>query len=184
MANQLWSPTEPLSGIQPIQTTNAKLPSTYQVGQSPLFGQAHPLGTIVRIQDTASNPFGAGEAIYLEGVASTAVGSLVVYDPLNGTTTLAPNTANLDQPVAVALSANVGSQFGWYQIAGVAKILKNASPVSKNAVVYLSATVGSVAGTQANGKQILNARSVASAASAASFVNVLIQRPFAQGQTV
>ena len=183
-ASPVWTSTSNEFGVQSLQANNnVAAPSNFQVGQSPYYGQVHPLGTIVQAQDISALGFGTGEFIYLQTNSTNSIGSLVVYDPVNKTTTLAPNTANLDQPVAVALFANTATSWGWFQINGVAQIKKNASPVSKNAVVYLSSTAGSVAGTQANGKQIVNARSVASAASAASFVNVLIQRPFAQGQT-
>jgi hypothetical protein len=37
----------------------------------------HPLGTIVRASDPT---YGEGEFIYLLGVASTAIGSVVTYD--------------------------------------------------------------------------------------------------------
>jgi hypothetical protein len=79
----------------------------------------HPLGT--RRRSRSILIYGGGEFIYLKGVASTVVGSLVTYDGASsGTptyqTVLCPSTANLAQPVAVAMSANVANQFGWYQI--------------------------------------------------------------------
>lgn len=137
-------------------------------------------GVIVRGQD---HTLGGGEFIYLKGVNSTLVGSLVTYDPTNHTTTLSPNTANLDQPVAVALSANNTGSWAWYQIAGVAVIKKTAVKVNPNVPVYQSATTGRVMSTAASGKQLMNARSVnaATVASATSTINVLIQRPFLQG---
>src|SRR5581483_4819760 len=108
------------------------------------------------------------------------VGSLVSYDPLNGTTTLVPNTASLNNPVAVAMSANLKTQYGWYQIAGVATIKKNATKISPASKVSVSSTAGRVVGGSVAGKQILNAISVnaATVASATSTVTVLIQRPF------
>lgn len=184
MTTPIWTPINNTLGIQPIGNSNSAAPSTFQVGQSQSFGQAHPLGTIVQAYDTSSLGLGNAEFIYLQTNSTNSYGSLVTYDPLNKTTTLSPNTANLDQPVAVAQAANTATSWGWFQINGVAQITKNSTPVSKNAVVYQSSTAGSVQGTQANGKQLTNARSVASANSAATLVNVLIQRPFLQGQTV
>lgn len=152
--------------------------------------QHHPLGTVVRAQYTGyasgSNNYGAGEFIYLKGVASTLVGSLVTFDPLNGSTTLAPNTANLNAPVAVAMAASVASTYGWYQIAGVAVIKKTGVPVSPGVVVYLSGTTGRVKSTAASGKQVVNAKSVnaATVAAGTSTVAVLLQRPHAQGQVI
>lgn len=176
-----YTPVENREGIQPIAITNGSLPSQYQVGQSPFFGQAHPLGTIIRAYDPT---LGEGEFIYLKGVASTVVGSLVTYDQVNATTTLSPNTANLAQPVAVAMSANVASQFGWYQIAGAAVIKKTNTKINPAVQIFLSATAGRIQATVASGKEILNAITInaATVASATSTVTVQINRPFLQGQ--
>ncbi|MBF0142712.1 MAG: hypothetical protein HQL59_04545 [Magnetococcales bacterium] len=63
--------------------------------------QQHPLGTIVTAQDPT---YGAGEFIYLKGLATTAVGSWVTYNADDWTTTLL--VADAVGPVAVAMSAN------------------------------------------------------------------------------
>lgn len=165
----------------------AYIPTTNRLGIQPLGVTSTtanmPTGTIVEAIDPT---FGSGEFIYLEGVASTVVGSLVVYNPLANTTTLAPSTANLNQPVAVAMSANVAAQYGWYQIEGCAVIVKTATKVSPNVPLYLSATAGSVMATQASGKEVLNARTVnaATVLSAVGTITAIIDRPFAQGQVV
>ena len=96
------------------------------------------LGTIVRAVDPV---YGAGEFIYLKGVASTAVGSWVTYNPDDFSTALL--AANAIGPVAVAMSANVASQYGWYQIQGKAVGLV-ASGFVDNANVYATATAGTV----------------------------------------
>lgn len=181
----VFVPVENREGIQPIQNANAALPSQYQVGQSQFFGQAHPLGTIIRAYDSTGVQ-GECEFIYLKGVASTVVGTLVTYNTTAPSTTLAPNTANLAQPVAVAMSVCTAGNFGWYQISGVASIKKTAVKVNPNVPIFLSATAGRVMPTQASGKEILNARTVnaATVASATSTILVQINRPFAQGQTV
>ena len=141
-----------------------------------------PVGSFVKFW----NPlYGDGEFLYLYGVAGTGIGSMVTYNPITGATTLAPSTANLDQPVAIAMVANITpTNLAWYQVSGVATILKNATAVSPNVPVYLSSTVGRVTPTASAGKQVLNARSVnaATAAAGTSTITVLIQRPFAQGQ--
>src|SRR5579872_5448694 len=90
--------------------------------------QNHPLGTIIKAYDSTS--FGEGEFIYLLGVASTVTGILVRYDATTFQTALLPSTANLDVPVAVAMSANVATQYGWYQISGLAVALKTAVQVT------------------------------------------------------
>jgi hypothetical protein len=177
MAN--WIPTENALGIQPIAQSNIALPSQYQVGQSPLFGQAHPLGTIVRATDAT---LGGGEFIYLKGVAGTVVGSLVTYDPVNATTALVPNTAGQNNPLAVAMSANVAGQFGWYQIAGAAVIKKTAVKINPASKLWISATTGRVFATSTAGKAVWNCITVnaATVASATSTITALIQRPFAE----
>ena len=147
---------------------------------------ALPFGTIVRGVDSASGK-GGGEFIYLPGVASTVVGSLVTYNPIAKTTTLCPDTANLAQPVAVAMAAVATTgNFGWYQIAGVAVIKKGAVSVLPNVPVFIgtAAGAGRITSLASAGKELLNARSVntTTIASGTSTVNVLINRPFAQGQ--
>jgi hypothetical protein len=106
---------------------------------------------------------------------------------VTGITTLAPNTANLAQPLAVSMSANVTTtKWSWYQIDGVAVIKKTATKVNPNVAVFLSATAGRIMSTIATGKQILAARSnnAATIASATSTVTVLINRIHAQGQII
>lgn len=173
-------PVENRLGIQPIAQTNAALPSTYQTGQTQAFGQAHPLGTIVKAYDTASS-LGEGEFIYLAGVASTVVGTLVTYNNNGQTTTLVPNTASQNVPVAVAMSANVASQFGWYQISGVARIKRVTGSATNPATkLSISSTAGSVQGGSVAGKQIMNCISANTATVASAATNILatINRPF------
>jgi hypothetical protein len=173
-------PVENRLGIQSIGSTNAALPSQYQTGQSQAFGQAHPLGTIIRAYDAT---LGEGEFIYLLGVASTAVGNLVIYDATTFQTTLSPNTANEAAPVAVAMSANVAGQFGWYQISGLATILKTAVQATPQLPIFQSATAGRIFVTSTAGKQILNARAanLTTVTSTTSTLVVLINRPAMQG---
>ena len=80
--------------------------------------QKHKLGTIVRAVDPT---YGEGEFIYLLGVASTTVGAFVTYNVGTGyQTALATSAVGVPNPMAVAMSANVASQYGWYQISGLA----------------------------------------------------------------
>jgi hypothetical protein len=111
-------------GLQPIADTSTT--------------QNHTLGTTVRADDPA---YFAGEFIYLKGVASTAVGSWVLYSEDDYTTSLL--AANDIGQVAVAMSANVASQYGWYQVRGKA-IGKALTGFLDNANVYSTATAGSV----------------------------------------
>jgi hypothetical protein len=133
----------------------------------------HPLGTIVRAVDPT---YGEGEFIYLAGVTSTVVGSIVNYDAVYVT---ALHTSALDKPrpLAVAMSVNVGSQYGWYQIAGQAIVSKSAA-LSLAAGDAIGATSGAAV-VVATGS-ILNGMAVAAIASAATgvtTVRVMCNRP-------
>lgn len=142
--------------------------------------QNHELGLVV----TATDPtYGSGEFIYLRGVASTAVGSLVTYNTSSFTTELAPVGTNKAQPIAVAMSANVASQYGWYQIGGIAVMKKTCTvSLAANAAVGVL-TIGLVAGT-GSGKEIQGAlvAAVASATAGRTTVQVVINRPTMQGR--
>ena len=140
------------------------------------------LGGVIRAFDPT---YGEGEFIMLVGVASTVVGSLVTYNTTTYQTALSPNTANLAQPVAVAMSANTAGTFGWYQIEGLAVVKKTAVAVNVGVPVYQSATTGRVMPTAASGKQVLGARSanLATVAATVSTIIVSINRPHMQGAT-
>jgi len=116
--------TTPGAGWQAIATTDTV--------------QNHPLGTIV----TAVDPiYFGGEFIYLKGLAATAIGTWVTYNTDDMSTTLL--AANAIGPVAIAMSACVASNYGWYQIAGKAQGLALAA-FADNGNVYATATAGSV----------------------------------------
>ena len=143
------------------------------------------LGDIIKAVDPV---FGVGEFIYLKGVASTVVGSVVTYDGNDGSgnpsfqTALAPSTANLDEPLAVAMGATGAGQYGWYQISGSAVVATNGTLAAGPGPVYLAGS-GQVTSTQAAGKQVMNARNeTATGTPAAGQAIVKINRPFAQGQ--
>lgn len=162
----------PAAGFQPIAVTDTI--------------KNHALGTIV----TGIDPvYGGGEFIYLLGVASTVVGSMVTW---NGNTTGTPTyqttlgavTAGQAQPVAFAMAANVATQYGWYQIEGQAVAATNGTLAAGPAAMY-SAGSGQVTSTQANGAQVLNARNVTATGTPATAQAVVnIDRPFLQGQVV
>ena len=159
--------TSPLVGAQPIAVTDTT--------------QNHALGTIVTAEDPT---YGAGEFIYLKGVASTVVGSMVDYDSYLGTTALSPATGGVG-PVAVAMSANVASQYGWYQISGIAAVKAPNAMVVGAEVFSLAATPGSVDDAAVNGEQILNAKvSTTTGTPSSGLALIEINRPFHQGQIV
>lgn len=96
-----------------------------------------------------------GEFIYLKGVASTTANSWVTYNADDMTTALL--AANAIGPVAVAMSANVADQYGWYQIFGKA-VGKALTDFVDNANVYATATAGSIDDAVVSGDRVKNAK--------------------------
>ena len=136
-------------------------------------------GQVVKAFDPT---YGMGEFILLKGVASTAVGSLVIFNTTSYTTTLCPVTANLGSPVAISMTANTSSSnWSWYQIEGVAVVAKSTGlGLASNVAVGVN-SIGKV-GTSASGKQILGARTANSTVSATTTVQVILNRPHLQGR--
>jgi hypothetical protein len=176
-----YVPTNVAIGMPPIASTIVAAAA----GALPL-GRGSPgpwLGQIVQAIDPV---YGAGEFIYLLGVVGTVVGSVVTFDGANaGTptwqTALAPSTANLNQPLAVAMSINLAGQYGWYQLFGSAVVATNGTLVAGPGPVYLAGS-GQVTSTAAAGKQVVNARNeTATGTPAAGLAVVKINYPFAQG---
>jgi len=148
--------TEHFVGIQAIADTSTT--------------QNHDVGTIIRAED---DTYGAGEFIYLAGVASTAVGTVVTYNMDDGSTTRL--AANAIGPVAVAMSANVASQYGWYQIQGKA-VAKVAAGFADNANVYATATAGTVDDAVVAGDRVKRAKGAS--AISGGLADLEIDRPF------
>lgn len=135
--------------------------------------QAHPIGTVVTAH---SATYGTGEFVYLKGVASTVIGDLVIYDQKASTTTRA--VAGSRGPVAVAMSANVADQYGWYQIRGSAAVKSAAAAAAGN--VYLTATAGTVDDAVVVGDKVDGARyKTADGTPSAGFAVLEISRPSA-----
>ena len=164
-----WSISSPIAGVQAIATTSTT--------------KQHALGTVVRAMDIGTNAYGEGEFIYALGVASTIVGSVVTYDPATYQTTLCAVGGGIARPVAISMSANVATQYGWYQISGiaVASKLSTVSVATGLAVGVLS--TGTVAGT-ASLKEIFGAvfAAVCSATSGGILARIMISRPHKQGR--
>lgn len=114
--------------------------------------QLLPLGTRVRATDSS---LGEGEFVYLLGVASTAVGSWVTFNEADFSTALL--AANAIGQVAVAMSANVANQYGWYQVRGKA-VGKALTGFLDNANVYATATAGSVDDAVVAGDRVKKAK--------------------------
>lgn len=158
--------TNPRLGMQPIAVTDTT--------------QNHPLGTIVHATDPT---YGEGEFIYLKGVASTAVGDWVSYQGSSGATTRWAGTAGEGRPLAVAMSANVANQYGWYQIAGNAVANISGTVAAGDKVFWQATAVTS--STQVNGKQVQDAIAGGANGTPASGQAVItMQRPSVQGQIV
>ena len=134
---------------------------------------AVPVGTIV----TATDPtYGAGEFIYLQGVASTAEGSWVTYNLDDGSTALL--AANAIGPVAVAMGATVASTWGWYQISGKA-VGKALASFADNANVYATATAGSIDDAVVAGDRVKLAKGASAVDTpSAGLAEFEISRPF------
>ena len=134
--------------------------------------QLLPLGTMVEATDPV---YGAGEFIYLKGVASTAIGSVVTYNADDWSTALL--AANAIGPVAVAMSACVANEFGWYQIFG--KAVVDSNTVADNANVYATATPGEVDDAVVAGDRVKGAKfASANGTPAAGFAECEIHYPF------
>ena len=132
-----------------------------------------PVGTIVRASDPT---YGAGEFIYLSGVASTAVGTWVTYNLDDGSTTRL--AANAIGPVAIAMGATVASTWGWYQIQGKAVGLA-LTAFADNANVYATATAGSVDDAVVAGDRVKGAVGASAVGTpSAGLAEFEIARPF------
>lgn len=174
--------TEPRAGF-PAITDNA-IPTTIEtVGSTVVRSIPVPLGTIARAVDPT---YGEGEFIRLLGVASTVVGSLVKYNATTYQTALlsVTNGKNKGVPVAVAMSACVANQHGWYQISGLAVIKKTTVAVTPQVPIYISATDGRFKVLASAGQQILGAQTanLTTVVTTTSTVVVTINRPVTQSQ--
>lgn len=141
----------------------------------------YPGGKIIRAADPV---YGNGEFIYLQGCAGTVVGSLVTWGAQTAgvpshQTTILPSTANQGCPVAVATAPVLATQWGWYQLSGVA--IAAAVTFAAPGPAYIGAA-GQAISTATPSKQILNAAGISAVGTpAAGQVLLQIDRPHAQG---
>jgi len=120
--------------------------------------------------------YGAGEFIYLKGVASTAVGSWVTYNPDDFSSTLL--AANAIGPVAIAMSACVANEYGWYLVQGKA-VGKVAAGFVDNANVYATATAGTADDAIVAGDRVKGAVGASAIGTpSAGLAEMEIARPF------
>jgi len=113
--------------------------------------QRQPLGMTV----TAVDPYwGTGKFVYIKSADAILKGSLVMWTELyNGA--LLPSTAGQGFPFGVAMNAIPSGSYGWIQTEGFAVYKTNATVAADTAVAVAAA---GIAGTLANGKQLLNTR--------------------------
>lgn len=150
-----------IAGSQPISETSTT--------------KRHTLGLIVQAEDRGANSNGVGEFIYLLGVASTAVGSWVTYNEDDFSTALL--AADAIGQVAIALSDNVASRYGWYQISGKA-VGKALTAFADNGNVYATATAGSVDDAIVAGDRVKRAKGASALdGPATGMAEFEIQRP-------
>ena len=97
------------------------------------------------------------EYIYLQGTASTVAGNWVVFSE-----TYSTKRADTDDvgPLAIAGTASVLAEYGWYQIYGYNTIASNLGAVAADAQLYLTATSGYADDADAAGEFITGASSV------------------------
>jgi len=133
--------------------------------------QKMPFNTVATGTDAVG---GFAEYIYLKGVASTIVGSVVTYDEAGVTTLLVTGAVG---PVAVSLGiVDSTSKYGWYGITGCFPTDVVASTVDNGKLGYETAS-GKVGDGFTAGDQIVGAISRA-ATTGAAVVNCQFSRPF------
>ena len=143
--------------------------------------QNEVLGTIVQANDVASTAYGAAEFVYLKGLASTVLGSFVTYNADDNSTALL--AANAIGPVAVSMSINVASQYGWYQISGKA-VGKALAGYADNGLVFATATAGSIDDAVVAGDRVKLAKGASAVGTPSSgLAEFEIQRPFMDDAT-
>jgi hypothetical protein len=159
----------------------AYVPLTNDLGIQPIANKEttakHKLGRIIEAADPT---YGAGEFIYLKGVASCGVGSWVTYNMDDGSTTLL--AANAIGPVAVAMSACTASYYGWFQIQGKA-VGKCLTGYADNARVWITSTAGSVDDTSVAGDGVNGATGASTTVVSSGVADFEIARPWVNDRT-
>lgn len=169
-----------MSGYTTVAPGTAVLPG------SPLEPQ---LGEIRKATDTT---LGAAEFIYLKVPTSTAITANLLYQ-WAGTYTVAvlpalATSKNTGHQVAVAVTSlasdSTNVNYGWFQIQGLATVLKTAVTVSPDSKVYASATAGRIKVLTSAGGEITGMRTAntATVTSTTSTVTCYLNRPAMQGQ--
>ncbi len=141
------------------------------------------VGTIRRFTDAT---YGAGEFIYLLGVASTVAGDAVSYNVNTFATTRAAAGAGIPWHIAFATAATVASTYGWYQISGVA-IANKTKTVSFAAGIAVGISTTALISASSSLKELLGAWVAIVASATTTTLNggkicLMIDRPLLQGR--
>lgn len=172
--------TTPQAGIANLYTLDTSAPSS-------TLGRWPQLGSIVTAYDTT---LGGAEFIYLKIPASStfAVGNIIQWTGTDYQAALLPVLATSKNTLAplgvcpIAVASNASIQYGWFQIQGVASVLKTAVATTANTVIYASGTTGRFKVLTSAGGQILFARVLETVTSTTSTAKVFLSRPAMQGQ--
>lgn len=132
---------------QPYLLTGAVMATSGQIGVVDTV-QQFPIGTVVAGTDVLG---GYAEYIYLQGIGSTIVGSVVTYDETGLTALIAANAIG---PVAVATALTVAATFGWYARVGTFPVDMVAN-VADNSNLGRETTNGKVGDGFATGDMII-----------------------------
>lgn len=173
--------SDPQAGFLPITATDAGVvpPNNVNTGSTTAI-PTPPLypGMIVKGVDPT---YKGAEFILLLGVASTAVGSIVTYNATTFQTALAPVGTGLPQPVAVAMSANLATTWGWYQISGIAVAAKSISVSLVTGTAVGVKTIG-VLNATATSVEIDGMLAASTATEATATIQVVLNRPHMTGR--
>jgi hypothetical protein len=124
--------------------------------------QRHVLGARI----TAVDPYwGMGTFVYFKSNDAILKGSLVMIDETYQGTLL-PSTAGQGFPFGVAMAPVASGKYGWMQVQGLAVYKTNATVAADTAVAVAAA---GIAGTLANGKQLLGVRNRVAATGTKTF---------------
>ena len=129
-------------------------------------------GTIIQCKDET---YGAGEFMYMKGVASCAIRNWVVLNIDDGSTTRL--VADLTGPVGVAMATLTASYYGWFQVSGKA-IGSCLTLFADNGRVYITATAGSVDDASVAGNFVWNAVGASTTVLSSAVAEFELNRPF------
>ena len=184
---------DPILGVVDLTTVDQQGPGPSNLVTGTGSGRQSFYNEVIRGYDAA---LGGGEFIYAKFSGTIAANTVCELTPslasgvvINSATAWA-GTANTGKPLAVAVSAGVAGQWGWFQVEGNAIVTSQGTPVAGNSVYWQAA--GVVSPTAVAGKQVLNAQFstapsvvIGSGSNAITLTStqavVMLDRPFAQG---